>query len=239
MPEFPDNIYTPRETENLPGIIYDATDKKNMYSEDFQNLGAEINAIEETLGTTPQGAFETVKAWLQYLTDNLITAFSFLELTDTPDSYTGESKKLVRVKEDETGLEFVSPPGGISYVFIRSFYLNISDADGYQDFNHGFGVNPKYCRLIIQIADGAGMSAISNGGRDSGNNAYSVTTVQTLLSSSCQLHDGNTGFMSDVVAQNRGQYFDVTWDSSNVRLTNTKYGSPGSVVCKGIIEVGY
>lgn len=31
---------------------------------------------------------------------------SFLDLTDTPDSYTGQSKKFVRVKEDLSGLEF-------------------------------------------------------------------------------------------------------------------------------------
>lgn len=31
---------------------------------------------------------------------------SFLDLTDTPDSYTGQSKKFIRVKEDLSGLEF-------------------------------------------------------------------------------------------------------------------------------------
>jgi len=51
MAQYPDNIFTPRETENLPGLVYDVNDKRNMYSEDFQNLGAEINAIEEALGT--------------------------------------------------------------------------------------------------------------------------------------------------------------------------------------------
>src|SRR5574343_564384 len=50
MAQFPDNIYTPRETENLPGIVYDPTNKQNMYSEDFQNLGGEIEAIETALG---------------------------------------------------------------------------------------------------------------------------------------------------------------------------------------------
>lgn len=32
---------------------------------------------------------------------------SFLELTDTPDTYSGQANKIVRVKPDETGLEFV------------------------------------------------------------------------------------------------------------------------------------
>jgi hypothetical protein len=34
---------------------------------------------------------------------------SFVDLTDTPDTYTGQSTKIVRVKADETGLEFVTP----------------------------------------------------------------------------------------------------------------------------------
>lgn len=51
MAEFPDAIFEPRETENLPGLVYDAADKRTMFSEDFQNLGLEIKAIEEILGT--------------------------------------------------------------------------------------------------------------------------------------------------------------------------------------------
>lgn len=47
--QFPTTVYTPRVTENLPGITYDATQKQNMFSEDFQNLGNEINAIETWL----------------------------------------------------------------------------------------------------------------------------------------------------------------------------------------------
>ncbi len=67
MAEYPDAIYTPRETENLPGLVYDPADKKNMYSEDFQNLGGEINAIETILGENVNGEYETVRAWLDAL----------------------------------------------------------------------------------------------------------------------------------------------------------------------------
>lgn len=51
MAEFPSNIYEARETENLNGIVFDADDKKNFFSEDFQGLGAEITAIETYLKT--------------------------------------------------------------------------------------------------------------------------------------------------------------------------------------------
>lgn len=71
MPEYPDDIFSPRETENLPGIVFNPADKKNLYSEDYQALGGEINAIETTLGENPQGAYATVKEWLQYLADHM------------------------------------------------------------------------------------------------------------------------------------------------------------------------
>jgi len=65
--KFPADIYSERATENLPGIVYDANDKKQMYSEDFQRHAEEIIAIENTLGENPQGAYATVKAWLTAL----------------------------------------------------------------------------------------------------------------------------------------------------------------------------
>lgn len=46
MADFPGEIYEARETENLPGIVFDAGNKRNMFSEDFQGLGAEITSIE-------------------------------------------------------------------------------------------------------------------------------------------------------------------------------------------------
>jgi len=51
MADFPATKYVQRETENLPGIVYDPTKKQNLYSEDIQNLGGEIEAIENIMGT--------------------------------------------------------------------------------------------------------------------------------------------------------------------------------------------
>jgi len=39
----------------------------------------------------------------------LIKLFTFLALEDTPDSYAGQTLKVVRVKADESGLEFAAP----------------------------------------------------------------------------------------------------------------------------------
>jgi len=51
MAEFPNSVFSPRPTENLPGITFDPDDKKNLFSEDYQALGDEIKAIEESLLT--------------------------------------------------------------------------------------------------------------------------------------------------------------------------------------------
>jgi hypothetical protein len=44
----------------------------------------------------------------KYVDDNA-GAKTFISLTDTPDSYTGAASKVVRVKSDESALEFVDP----------------------------------------------------------------------------------------------------------------------------------
>lgn len=47
MADFPDTVFNLRDIENLPGITYDATNKKALYAEDLQNIAAEITAIED------------------------------------------------------------------------------------------------------------------------------------------------------------------------------------------------
>ena len=44
--------------------------------------------------------------------DSFNSDSAFTDLTDVPASYTGESGKLVKVKADESGLEFVAPSAG-------------------------------------------------------------------------------------------------------------------------------
>lgn len=54
---FPDDIYEQRSLENLPGLEYDPLNKKTLFAEDILALGAEVNAIEETMGIgiVPEG----------------------------------------------------------------------------------------------------------------------------------------------------------------------------------------
>ncbi len=68
MANFPNTIYSPRTKENKPGVIYDENKTTIIFAEDLSKGDAELVAIETELGTTPSGAYETVKAWLTALT---------------------------------------------------------------------------------------------------------------------------------------------------------------------------
>lgn len=60
MADFPDAIYAPRTMANRPGVSYDALKTKVIFAEDFNLDRAEIVAIENTLGTNPEGTYTTV-----------------------------------------------------------------------------------------------------------------------------------------------------------------------------------
>ncbi len=49
-----------------------------------------------------------------FFTPEDVPTFPFTELSDTPDSYSGQGLKLVQVKLDESGLEFVPSTAGFS-----------------------------------------------------------------------------------------------------------------------------
>ncbi len=76
MADFPSSIFEPRELDNLEGIDYVPEDTKTIFAEDVNKPNAEIVAIEETLGTNPQGAYDTVKDWLTAVATSLASLFS-------------------------------------------------------------------------------------------------------------------------------------------------------------------
>ena len=67
MATYPNNLYEPRNFENLPGLNRLTADKKNLYAEDLNETNAEVVAIETILGKNPNGAYASVKAWLEAL----------------------------------------------------------------------------------------------------------------------------------------------------------------------------
>lgn len=62
MASYPSSIFEPRTVENLEGIEYNPDDKKTLFAEDYNKSNDEILAIEQTLGTEVNGAFETLAA---------------------------------------------------------------------------------------------------------------------------------------------------------------------------------
>ena len=61
MSAYPGNIDTFRTLENIPGQDYDVDKTTTVYAEDLEQRADAIIAIEETLGTDPQGSYDTVK----------------------------------------------------------------------------------------------------------------------------------------------------------------------------------
>jgi hypothetical protein len=49
MSDYPSAIYTQREIENVPKVVYDETKKTKIFAEDLTKLGDEITAIETDL----------------------------------------------------------------------------------------------------------------------------------------------------------------------------------------------
>lgn len=90
-----------------------------------KNIGRPGNARfvpAEITGSTSGGATGTTTG--DTYTKSQIDAFlgaqdEFVELEDTPSSYTGFGGKLVAVKMDETGLEFVDPPSSSSALWME------------------------------------------------------------------------------------------------------------------------
>ena len=110
---YPDAIYSPRTKINKDGVNYDSAQTTKLYSPDVTKLDDEVVSIETKLGLNPQGAYATVRAWLDALASaigGIVT--TFLGLSDTPASYAGSAGKVVAVKGDATGLEFITAAGG-------------------------------------------------------------------------------------------------------------------------------
>ena len=60
--------------------------------------------------------------------DIITNVSSFLDLNDTPNSYAGQAAKIVSVKADQTGLEFITNTGGGTFdedtIVVESMIIN-------------------------------------------------------------------------------------------------------------------
>lgn len=64
MAAYPDAVFEPRITENLPGVVFDADLSTEVFAEDYAYPADEIVAIETALGLVPQGSYDDVAARL-------------------------------------------------------------------------------------------------------------------------------------------------------------------------------
>lgn len=67
MSTYPGEIDEFRNTENLPGVEYNAADTKTVYAEDTNNHSSAILAIENALGVLPAADFESVANRLNHI----------------------------------------------------------------------------------------------------------------------------------------------------------------------------
>lgn len=67
MADYPNNIFTGRELENLPGENYNINEKTTLFAEDINKLNDEVHAIEDILDTNPQGIYTSVSERLANL----------------------------------------------------------------------------------------------------------------------------------------------------------------------------
>ncbi len=154
MPQFPEEIFTPREMVNLPGLTRDEADTKNLYAEDYNEATGEIVAVEEILGTEPQGEFETVKARIEAL------EASASPLNPTPNDVTGS--------RSADGTVYQNTSGKAMFVSINVTLVN-SGGPGYVEFYAFIGATDSpdifIADLLLQnntIGEGGSENFIQN-----------------------------------------------------------------------------
>ena len=90
MSNYPAAIDSFRENENIPQITYQPLQKRTIFAEDLNSMRDAIVAVEETLGTNPQGAAMDVAARLGALATSLAGKQDFITAGTTAQYYRGD-----------------------------------------------------------------------------------------------------------------------------------------------------
>ena len=137
-----DNNYTTTEKTKLSGIQSGAEVNVNA---DWNSVSGDSKILNKP--SIIDNALTLTNPTTEYVIKNnsLVEssgggsgASTFIELSDTPSSYSGEGGKVVSVKSDGTGLEFTTPSGGASEypktmfkpMSSMSDFASISDSTG-------------------------------------------------------------------------------------------------------------
>ena len=124
---YPDSVKTFREKQNRPGYKYDEARKTNVFAEDFQQLEAEVVAIEEALGPDIAGGYYNLAERLENFSggggvpytgatdDVYLGAHNFqansininhIDLIDAGEAATAESpESIVRLDDQSCGTD--------------------------------------------------------------------------------------------------------------------------------------
>jgi hypothetical protein len=94
MSNYPTALDTFRTIENLPQIVYDASNTKTLFAEDLQNLFAMILATQTELGLDPAGASATVEARLDAIEGSIPTDFDTLAINVAPTTQTAQGVRV-------------------------------------------------------------------------------------------------------------------------------------------------
>lgn len=146
MPSYPNTIKEFREIKNKSGVVYDQTKSTVMYAEDIQSIDEEIVAIEETLGTNPEGDHESVKDRLDsfdlaiLITKNIIST-SWENLDKIQKSLTGT------ITSAFARLTMTTPASTDGEVWINTETSYINEIDFNSEicgFNTSLGMSAAY-----------------------------------------------------------------------------------------------
>ena len=215
MSDYPGAIYEPRTKENKPGVVYDPLQTTKLFAEDVVYDDNEIVAIEEELGLNPKGAFDSVAEFLQSLLTSVGTIVTtFLGLSDTPSSYTGQELKALRVNAAANAIEFVDFP-------------NTAVAATGAEINTGSN-NTKFATpLAIADSNLAFLSDIPSVPVKATGAEINTGTDDAKFATAKAIADSNIAFLSDIPSVDVGGVFGI----------NTETLSAGKTLTAGTSEI--
>lgn len=217
MADFPANIFTPRTTVNKNGVEYVPEDTTQVFAEDYSLPADEIVAIQETLGTNPQGAFATVKAWLIAISASLfwsavtggigytagkvgIGTTSPTHLLTVRGAGTNDYQhiKIEPTSATGGGLNFATPSGGISWTIINAGSGASQGAGSllfYRDSSDGSSAS-----MTINSSGNVGIGTTSPSGKlDVNDDHVRIRTSKTPASASATGNEGDIAWDSDYI----------------------------------------
>ena len=149
MASYPNDIYSHREMENLPGTTYDPSAKKTLFAEDIGSLSSELAAIETTLGINPQGTYETVAERIGDLGGGGGGSSGYWQLISTTDLEDGTTDVITEL------------PSGYSR-FVAHYALSFSSNKGWHYRLNDGGLSGDYKLKTQRINNNATSFSIFN-----------------------------------------------------------------------------